>query len=372
MADETREEPGDLDLVVAVYLDTNVLLDLLATVEGGFTLVERVTSGQTGAEASERSGSTEFAAPSIFNMFRLGFTGKLGKSRTRGTSESTETDRTHTYGSLLHRLRSYLMDEGLVTALDGGGTANVQVGSFIEFTGVVRANPFTATFERLLRMLSFADVAIAMEAPPQPPAQLPGKGRGQNQPKQRPQANPQIAQLNAIREFIHQLTTDVEREGTSTIVFENVGHGYKAVATIFEDFLRDRSMAELLNRQFRVLGKAARHLPANSTEGVDLLASTGIAGFPPEIVESMTDAISENVIVRSGASRHPFNENRSAGDRDCSHRDIPLTPNMRRCRGAARDSLGVPGRLDAGPLRWSLSAPEGDIRCTMRPAAPRS
>jgi hypothetical protein len=45
MTDEERK--GSEELVIAVYLDTNVLLDLLATVEDGFRLVERVTTGQT-------------------------------------------------------------------------------------------------------------------------------------------------------------------------------------------------------------------------------------------------------------------------------------------------------------------------------------
>lgn len=290
MTDEAREEADEL--VVAVYLDTNVLLDLLATVEDGFSLVERVTSGQTSGEASERSGSAEFGAPSILNLFKLGFTGKLGKTRNRGNSESTEVERTHTYGSLLHRLRRYLVEEGLIATLDGGDASQLRVGGFIEFSGVVRPNPFTASFDRMLRMLSFVDVAMAMESPPQPAQQAGKGGRSQNQPK-RPQPNSQTAQLNAIRDFFQQLTTDVEREGTSTIVFESPSTDYTAVATIFEDFLRDRSMAELLNREFRVLGKIARHLPRDSAEGVDLLASSGIAGFPPEMLTAMTGAIGQ-------------------------------------------------------------------------------
>jgi len=50
-------------------------------------------------------------------------------------------------------------------------------------------------------------------------------------------------------------------------------------------------MSELLNREFRVLGKVARHLPAGSDERVDLLASSGIAGFPPDLLGGLTDAV---------------------------------------------------------------------------------
>ena len=282
-------------------VDTNVLLDLLATVEDGFALVERVTSGQTSGNTSEKSGTADFGAPSVFNFFKFGFSGKLGKSTNAGTNASSEAELTHTYGSLLHRLRRYLVEDGLVTTLTSDVKSSIEVGSFIEFTGVVRPNPFTASFDRLRRMLKFADVAMAMADAPASPqlANKPSRGQG---PSKRTAANQQAAQLRAIGEFLDQLTADVEREGTSTVLFESQASDYRAVVTLFDDFLRDRSMAELLNREFRVLGKVARHLGDGSSEGVDLLASSGIAGFPPQILADLStamDQLSGEGMVRS-------------------------------------------------------------------------
>lgn len=285
MSDEDHETAGDL--AITVYLDTNALLDLLATVEDGFSLVERVTSGQTTGGTSERSGGADFGSPRAFSFFRFGFSGKLGRSITQGTNETTDVERTHTYGSLLHRLRRYLVEQGLVT---GATARDVDVGGFIEFAGVVRPNPFTASFERLQRMLKFVDVAMAMEGTAERAVPAPKSNRGQGTPK-RTSDNQQTRQLKAIGDFFEQLTTDVEREGTNTIVIESEATGYRAVATLFDEYLRDRSMAELLNREFRVLGKVARHLPVDAAEGVDLLASSGIAGFPPQLLAQLSGAI---------------------------------------------------------------------------------
>jgi hypothetical protein len=217
------------ELVIAVYLDTNVLLDLLATVEDGFSLVERVTSGQTRTEASERSGSAEFGAPGVLNFFKFGFSGKLGKSTNTGTSGTTEVDVTHTYGSLLHRLRRYLLEEDLVRTPGSG----VEAGTFIEFTGVVRPNPFTSSFRQLQRMLSFVSVAADMAAMTAPPPQPNPKSSRGGQPARR--ANPQASQAKVISEFIEQLTKDVEREGTSTVLFESQSSKDQAVVTLYED-----------------------------------------------------------------------------------------------------------------------------------------
>ncbi|MHB1521368.1 MAG: DUF6414 family protein [Ferrimicrobium sp.] len=283
-----EEHSGPNELVIAVYLDTNVLLDLLATVEDGFRLVERITTGQTRGKSSDQSAEAEFATPSLFNFFKVGFSGKLGRASVEGTSETKETELTHTYGSLLHRLRRYLLEENLLTALGSGTAHPTTVGSFIEFTGVARPNPFTDSFHRLRRILSFAEIATTISSPPTPAHQGNKGNRGQNPGRATP-ARQQSSQLAAIGSFLEKLTGDVEREGTSTVLFENEPSKYRAVVTLFDDFLRDRSMAELMNREFRILGKVARHLSAGSQGGVDLLASSGVAGFPPEILGELSE-----------------------------------------------------------------------------------
>lgn len=300
---EVDDAQGDVglaadELVVPVYLDTNVLLDLLATVEDGFSLVERVTSGQTGREASERSGEAEFGTPSLFHFFRLSMSGKLAKSTNEEATATREAELTHTYGSLLHRLRRYLIEEGLLTrfAAEAGGRAS----GFVEFAGVMRPNPFTDSFKRLQKMLGFVELALGMSTTPATSPSGDKGTRGQHQARQ-PRANEQSTQMKAIGSFMEKLTTDVEREGTSTIVAESQSSGYRAVITLFDDYLRDRSMAELLNREFRVLGKVARHLPKGSTENVDLLASSGVAGFPPEILGQLSSMV-ETLSTAGGAA----------------------------------------------------------------------
>ena len=280
------------ELVITVYLDTNALLDLLATVEDGFSLVERVTSGQTSDTASDRSGTVGFAAPGVLNFFKLGLSGKLGRSTKEATSGATESELTHTYGSLLHRLRRYLFEENLVTTITPDGDVTAAVGTFVEFTGVVRPNPFTATFRQLQRMLTYVNVAVAMQGKQQARQSSTKSGRGGAQARPA-DTNPQAFQLKAINDFFEQLTSDVEREGTGTILLESQESEYRAIVTLYDEFLRDRSMAELLNREFRVLGKIARHLPKGSAEKVDLIASSGIAGFPPELLAELLKAVDQ-------------------------------------------------------------------------------
>ena len=212
-----------------------------------------------------------------------------------GANEATEANKTHTYGPLLHRLRGYLVvSEGLLVESIIGDSP--EVGSFIEFPGVLRPNPFTDTFQRLHRIMRFFEFAVGLGGKSLQDTRSAANERGQAKRSVRaPSTSNGQTQSKAIADFLRLVTNDVEREGTSTVVVEHRASGYRAVVTLFNGYLRDRSMAEVLNREFRIFGKVARHLPAGSGESVDLLASSGIVGFSSEILGELTSAMEEMV-----------------------------------------------------------------------------
>ncbi len=69
--------------IVPIYIDTNALLDVLASIEGGFSVVEKLTTQTTQSSNkgvdSNTSGGTEFGIPNILNLLKV----NLGLS-TRG------------------------------------------------------------------------------------------------------------------------------------------------------------------------------------------------------------------------------------------------------------------------------------------------
>ena len=284
--DVSKERFGGL--VIPVYLDTNALLDLLAAIEGGFSLVERLTTSESTGTSRERVGEAQFGVPRVLNLFKLNMSGRLGRTSKEDTTTSREAEVTHTYGSLLHRLRELLIIDGFLKSPDTEtDLVDLHVGDFVEISGIVRPNPFTSSFRRLERMLSFMDIALAMTGP----AQLGPKGQAKGS-QARSSASAEAKQLKAISEFVGKLTSDVEREGTQTVLMEARALRTTAVLTIFDDYLRDRSMSECLDREFILLGKVARNLPRGSTESVDLLTASGIGGFGTELLDQLMTAFS--------------------------------------------------------------------------------
>jgi hypothetical protein len=148
----------------------------------------------------------------------------------------------------------------------------VAVGQFIEFKGVVRPNSFAGSIRLVRRMLNFQRAIFAASA-------------GGHKTE--------LEQLKTVEAFCDKLIAEADREGTITVLVKSTTTAYTAVVTLYEDFLRAQSMVELLNREFRILGKVVRHLPQGSPESVDLIGLSGIAGLSPDLMEVLIDVLDQ-------------------------------------------------------------------------------
>jgi len=276
--------PEKLDLVIPIYLDVNALLDLLASAENGFSVVEKVTSRSVTADAKEGSVGGEFGIANIFNLFKIGVEGSLGKKQLAGSGTEHSLERYHTYGSLLYRLRSALIEMNLLEPFARGphDWTKVRASDFVEVQGIFRPNPLTDSFSTIERVMDFA----LLTGPGQPTGPAPSKS-------ERKQANKQTQELGNTRKLISGIRSSLEQVGVRIFIVDLAdSSGYKAVVPLFSEYLRDRSMTELTRGEFRLLGKISRNISIKG-EAVDLLRGTTFGGLSDTIVTQMLDAFSE-------------------------------------------------------------------------------
>jgi hypothetical protein len=103
-----------LDLAIPIYLDTNSLLDLLSSIEGGFSFVEKITTRSGDTKSTELSGGTEFGIANVLNLLKIDIKGSATKTKGQESGEERQAERYHTYGSLLNRLRTNLTELKLI------------------------------------------------------------------------------------------------------------------------------------------------------------------------------------------------------------------------------------------------------------------
>ncbi len=140
------------DLIIPIYVDTNSLLDLLASIEGGFSVVEKITtqSAETKGIDQEVKAGTEFGIPNVLNLLKvnLGYAGNWNKASE--AKQETSTEKYHTYGSLFYRLREYLEDQSLIKKVDNdpASWAAIQPSDFIELHGMFKPNPLANSLSK--------------------------------------------------------------------------------------------------------------------------------------------------------------------------------------------------------------------------------
>jgi hypothetical protein len=272
------------NLIVPIYVDTNALLDLLASIEGGFSLVEKVTSRTSTSSEKDKSAlveaGTEFGIPNVLSLLKIKLGGSLSAKKGEEAGEERESERYHTYGSLLHRLRSYLEAEKLVKVLDSKDDvwASIEASNFVEIKGIVRPNPLADSFGRIDRLIGIVQLVSGLDTGSSD-QHTGGKGGKKSSDKN---------QMTQIRQFIKGILADIEKENIRTFVIDmQSSKGGSAVVLLYTNYLRDQTMTEIEHKEYRLLGKVVRKIEEDSEETIDLLRGTGLGGIGKDTLDTL-------------------------------------------------------------------------------------
>ena len=267
----------DSQLVIPIYLDTSALLDLLASSAGGFSLVEKITTRTASSTGSGVTGGTEFGIANVLSILRINLRASASSTRVREAGEARESERYHTYGSLLHQLRGLLEDAAVIRRPSSPEEwATVKPSDFVEIRGRFIPNPLAASLKMLSQLLSMVRLVGGLDLTPKTQ-------------QERKQDQIQVKQFEQLQKFFDGLIKDFESSQVQTFVIHaTVPPDHRAVVSLFPDYLRDRSVTEIPDAEFTVLGKVVRNLGA--AESINLLRGSALSGLSGEILAHLLAA----------------------------------------------------------------------------------
>ena len=294
------------DLIIPIYVDTNALLDVVASIEGGFSVVDKITSHTMSSRASDQavnaSGGTEFGIPNVLSLIKVNLGSAFSWKQSRESSEERTSERYHTYGSLFQRLRYALKTQhvkthqGLFKTFDGNPTMwdDIKSHTFIEVQGKFLPNPLTDSMGTINGLLNIVEVF----------AQSASAGNAKSA-KQKPQlVLPQqsifpvdpamLQQVKQMKTIIQGLLDHLEKQDIRTTVVE-IPHAldkYKVVVSLFTEYLRDKSLSELLYKEYKLFGKVVGKIP-DATSSIDLLQGTSLSGMSEALISDMLSAFNQ-------------------------------------------------------------------------------
>lgn len=272
------------EFAIPMYLDTTALLDILGSIEDGFSMSNNVTTVSSSSKNTELSGKGEFRIP----LLSLSLGGMGRKESGSGSSEERTSERKYTYGSLLYKLRKSLREKDnlLKQIKNSDDWQQVDYSDFVEVTGIFKRNPAL-------------DIVLSWEGGVQIDREL-KKMSGT-------EVNDSINKLVEEQfEFNKWLRDKVEgSRGHIYVVKLSQLENHRVVVSLNTDFLRDQIGNELQNGQFTVLGKVYRKV--SESESIDLLEKSSLKVINDKLIEGIFEGykhIESKGVNVSGWDRH--------------------------------------------------------------------
>ncbi len=281
---------SEKNLGIPIYLDTNTLLDLLASMENGFSKANKTTTKNIESNTSGTEKGGNFGI-NVSSIIQLGLKGTKNDQNNNEKGKEYEEERFHTYGSLMNRLIKNLNDENLIKKLDEENWDNIKESDFVEIRGEFISNPLESSLNQTSNLFDFfieisSNELVSQNNNENTIKDLKGKERNKALKELKKQNKKQIEEFKVYKDMVDKLTKELSDEDFQKYVIRLNDGKHEVVCYLFNEFMRDKAGIELPFGEFKVLGKVTRKISEN--QSIDLLEGTTI-GSNVEIIKSITD-----------------------------------------------------------------------------------
>lgn len=254
-------------LMIPVYINEKIVLDMLAIIEDGFSTVSQVSYSdhKENSNAQKIEAEVSTSASILSKLLKIDLKGELSHSGNCGETENTTKEKVHTNVSLLSKFRAFLTDANILKS--GFDISNMKIGDFIEVEGELQKNPLINCMDIFVDMLRMAD--IFAEKP-----QLNAKTQSKAQKQQQDET------MKKIKSFASEL----KHSGTVDFILSDSAG--TVVLSAQEQYLSNDNISEILGGHFKVLGKVIA-ICADKTESIDLLRKTTLSILPHDLLADM-------------------------------------------------------------------------------------
>lgn len=261
-------------LMIPVYINEKIVLDMLAIIEDGFSMVSQVSYADHKEHNNTQKLSAEAStsATLLSKLLKINFNGEIDHSGNKQEQISIAREKVHTNVSLLSKFRTFLGQEKMLKS--EFDVTNMNIGDFIEIEGELQKNPlvnYMDTFIDIFRMVDiFADKP-----------QLGNKTQAKNQKQQ---DNDTVKQIKAF---------SAELKHSGTIDFILTAHHGTVVLSAQEQYLANDNISEILGGHFKVLGKVIA-ICKDKDDSIDLLRKTTLSIFPTDTLTDLFSSLQNN------------------------------------------------------------------------------
>ena len=249
-------------LMVPVYINEKIVLDMLAIIEDGFSMVSQVNSSEQKESTSNQTGSANASTSLLNKLLKIDLKAEISHTGSVGESEDISREKVHTNVSLLSKFRTTLDEEKLLDT--SSNISNMKIGSFIELEGELQKNPLIDYMDKIVDIFRMINIF----------SDEPALGNKKNTSIQKKKESQMIKQ---IKEYSDEL------KHSGTVDFILSGSTGTIVLSAQEQYLANDNISEILGGKFKVLGKVIA-ICKDDSESIDLLRKTTLSILTDEML----------------------------------------------------------------------------------------
>lgn len=273
------------DLCVPIYLNQKVVFDLLAMLEDGFSQLHTVKTSTSESDAQKNSYGGSMGLSQFVAFLSVSLRGDRSSESSVQDQQEATAEKVHTPTSLFFKLRSLLQEGDLVKKVESlDDMDQLATGQIVELKALLRKNPLVDYIETFKNMLNLASLA-----PDEQVQNKGGKGRrsGGSSSKVKAQDMPIYKEMDTV-------LTALTEHGSLELIGEMLDSPpARAVLSTNPEYFDDKSASEIIDGEFRVLGKVVKVVDSNSEESINLLRKTAFGRLPSEVFDEIGTAVAD-------------------------------------------------------------------------------
>jgi uncharacterized protein YjgD (DUF1641 family) len=251
-------------LIIPVYINEKIVLDMLAIIEDGFSMVSQInyTEHKESSSAQKVDAGISTSAPILSKFLKIDVSGGLSHEGNKGENENVIKEKVHTNVSLLSKFRGFLVENKILKS--DLNFSEVRVGDFIEVEGELQKNPIINYMDSFIDLFRMADIFTE-----------------KTQLGNRTQAKNQKQKEDEVVKQIKSFTDELKHSGTIDFILSDVKG--TTVLSVQEQYLANDNISEILGGHFKILGKVIS-ICKEDTENIDLLRKTSLSIFQEDFI----------------------------------------------------------------------------------------
>lgn len=252
-----KKEVKKEQLIIPVYLNEKTVIDMLAIIEDGFSMVSEInTSSQVNNSVDSKIGAGFSTKALLDKLLKIQLEASIEEERAEGNQSNVKKEKVHTNVSLLSKFRSELINNKLLSFKAGEKLDfnKISTGDFIEPEGELQKNPMIDIFERIIDVFRMMD--IFSDQPALGSKKSAGNKKNEN---------------NIIVKQINMFLDELKHTGTIDFILEN--DSGTLVLSAQEQYLANDNISEIIGGRFKILGKVIK-ICKNEEESINLLRKT--------------------------------------------------------------------------------------------------